>query len=196
VSGESPSSVVRYGLTSALGSAACRRGPGRRPRRPGRRRSFMSSVMFWLMCTANRPFVVRRALIQWPRAAYGRATSACTHAPSTAHDVSVLWWNGNDRANSHDGSGVTAWRGIRTRYRRRSSQQSDGRVCHADRVGVPLTRASRGPHNQQVADRCTSIAPSRDSRKQLLRHPVPRIPSSVRPTCPASLTSRPLAFAT
>lgn len=31
---------------------------------------------------------------------------------------------------------------------------------------MPLTRASRGPHNQQVADRCTSIAPSRDSRKQ------------------------------
>ena len=62
VSGESPSSVFRYGLTSALGSAACRRGLGRRPRRPGRRRSFMSSVMYWWMSAANRPFVVRRAL--------------------------------------------------------------------------------------------------------------------------------------
>jgi hypothetical protein len=53
------------------------------------------------------------------------------------------------------------------------SAKCDGRVCHADHVGVPLTRASRSPHNQQVADRCTSIAPSRDSRKQLIGTPYP-----------------------
>lgn len=67
----------------------------------------------------------------------------------TARDVSgLLWWNGKDRACSHDVSGVAAWRGVHTRYRRRSSQSSDGQACHADPVGVPLTRASRGPHNQ------------------------------------------------
>jgi hypothetical protein len=40
----------------------------------------------------------------------------------TARDDSDTVWNGNDRAFSHDGSGVTAWRGVRTRYRRRSSR--------------------------------------------------------------------------
>lgn len=77
---------------------------------------------------------------------------------------------------SHDDSGVTAWRGFRTRYRRRASQSSDGQACHADHVGVPLTRASRGPHNHKVADRCTSIARSLHKRKHEYPVPTPPVP--------------------
>ena len=91
-------------------------------------------------------------------------TYAFTHA-QLARDESNTVWNGNERAFSHDVSGVAAWRGVLTRYRRRSSRCSDGQACHADPVGVPLTRASRGPHNHKVADRCTSIAPDSHSRK-------------------------------
>ena len=79
ISVDSPSSVVRYGLTSALGSAAFRRGLGRRPRRPGRRRSFMSSGVYWVMCAKR--LSLRRTFSKAHRAfACQRANCACTHA--------------------------------------------------------------------------------------------------------------------
>jgi hypothetical protein len=44
------------------------------------------------------------------------------HARQRRATESVTVWNGNERACSHDVSGVAAWRGVLTRYRRRSSR--------------------------------------------------------------------------
>ena len=119
VSAESPSSALRYGLGSVPWSSACRRGLGRRPRRPGRRRSVMSSKRYWLMYAAYA-LLGEMALAPGCNAhdAYSRV-----HARSLgARRKSATVWNGNERASSHDVSGVAAWRGVLTRYRRRSTR--------------------------------------------------------------------------
>jgi hypothetical protein len=71
------------------------------------------------------------------------ATNAHTHANGARRTDTVVERERTCRV-AHDVSGVAAWRGVRTRYRRRSSWSSDGQACDADPVGVPLTRASRG----------------------------------------------------
>jgi hypothetical protein len=85
----------------------------------------------------------RRNCCGTPNASHVTRYCADTHANGARRTDTVV-----ERERSclvaHDVSGVTAWRGFRTRYRRRSSWSSDGQACHADSVGVPLTRASRG----------------------------------------------------
>ena len=60
--------------------------------------------------------------------------------------------------------------------------------CHS-----PEPRAVRA--TQQVADRCTSIAPSPNSRKLECPHPMPLPEAPLAPKCPASPTCKPLPFA-
>lgn len=83
-------------------------------------------------------------------------------------------WNGNDR---------TVRTTVQESPRGAESARDTGDVllskamvqaCHADPVGVPLTRSSRDPHNPKVADRCTSIARRRPSRKHIWLPPFPR----------------------
>lgn len=71
------------------------------------------------------------------------ASNAHTHANGARRTDTVVERERTCRV-AHDVSGVATWRGVRTRYRRRSSWSSDGQACDADPVGVPLTRASRG----------------------------------------------------
>jgi len=189
VSGDSPSSVVLYGLTSAFGSAACRRGPGRRPRRPGRRRSFMNEC--WVMSDETR-------------VNSGRGVTQPRHsslvADSRARGVRVspdtVRWNGNgnDRAGSttarESPSGAESARDtgdvhLGEAMARRVTPIPSG--CHS-----PEPRAVRA--TQKVTDRCTSIAPSPHSRKHICpRRAAPGPPGALRHQLPFATCLAPSA---
>ena len=78
------------------------------------------------------------------------ASNARTHANGARHTDTVV-----ERERSclvaHDVSGVATWRGVRTRYRRRSSWTSDGQACHADPSGChsPEPRAAGLPSGRR-----------------------------------------------